>query len=52
MYFELANILLFVVIAFLTVFVLLVVTKLARPHEPTTEKNKTYECGEPPASPA
>ncbi len=48
MYFELANILLFAVLAFFTVFIILVVTKLVRPHVPTEEKNSTYECAEVP----
>lgn len=52
MHFELANILLFVVLAFATVVGLLILTKLARPHDPTPEKNKTYECGERPITPA
>jgi len=52
MYFELANILLFAGLAFFTVFILLVVTKLARPTDPSPAKNSTYECAEPPISPA
>ena len=52
MYFELANILLFAGLALFTVFILLVVAKLARPSEPSPAKNSTYECAEPPASPA
>jgi NADH-quinone oxidoreductase subunit A len=52
MYFELANVLLFALLAFFTVFILLVLTKLARPHAPSREKNITYECGELPATPA
>ncbi len=52
MYFEAANILLFAGLAFFTVFILLVVTKLARPAQPGAAKNSTYECAEPPASPA
>ena len=48
MYFELANILLFIVLAFFTVFAILVVTKLVRPHAPSEEKNSTYECAEVP----
>jgi NADH-quinone oxidoreductase subunit A len=52
MYFELANVLLFALIAFGTVIGLLLLTKLARPHQPTRAKNLTYECGELPASPA
>ncbi len=52
MYFELANILLFAGLAFFTVFILLVLTRLARPSEPSPAKNSTYECAEPPISPA
>jgi len=52
MYFEAANILLFAGLAFFTVFILLVLTKLVRPHDPYPAKNSTYECAEPPASPA
>ena len=48
MYFELANILLFAGLAFFTVFIVLVVTKLARPSQPSPAKNSTYECGMPP----
>ena len=48
MYFELANILLFAFLAFFTVFAILVVTKLVRPHAPSEQKNTTYECGEIP----
>ena len=48
MYFELANILLFAFLAFATVFAVLVVTKLVRPHAPSEQKNITYECGEIP----
>jgi NADH-quinone oxidoreductase subunit A len=52
MYFELTNILLFAGLAFFTVFILLVITKLVRPDAPSASKNSTYECAEPPASPA
>ena len=52
MHFELANVLIFVLLAFATVIGLLLLTKLARPHQPTRVKNLTYECGELPASPA
>jgi len=52
MYFELANILLFSGLAFFTVFILLVLTKLVRPEAPSEAKNSTYECAEPPISPA
>jgi len=52
MYFELANILLFAALAFFTVFIIFVVTKLIRPDAPSTAKNSTYECAEVPASPA
>lgn len=52
MYFELANILLFAALAFATVFIIFVVTKLIRPNAPSAAKNSTYECAEVPASPA
>ena len=52
MYFELANILLFAGLAFFTVFIIFVVTKLVRPDAPSEAKNSTYECAEVPASPA
>ncbi len=52
MYFEAANILLFAGLAFFTVWILFVLTKLVRPHDPYPAKNSTYECAEPPASPA
>jgi NADH-quinone oxidoreductase subunit A len=52
MYFELANILLFAGLAFFTVFILLVLTKLVRPHAPSPAKNSTYECAEPPVAQA
>jgi NADH-quinone oxidoreductase subunit A len=48
MYFELANVLLFALLALFTVFILLVVMKLARPSAPSPAKNTTYECAEPP----
>jgi len=52
MYFELANILLFAGLAFFTVFILLVITRLVRPHDPSPAKNSTYECAEPPVDQA
>jgi NADH-quinone oxidoreductase subunit A len=52
MYFDAANILLFAGLAFFTVFILLVITKFVRPNAPTPEKNSTYECAEPPITPA
>lgn len=52
MYFDLANILLFAGLAFFTVFILLVITKLARPAAPSKVKNSTYECAEAPITPA
>lgn len=52
MNFELANILLFVGLAFFTVFILLVVTKFFRPAAPTEAKQSTYECAEATLSPA
>jgi NADH-quinone oxidoreductase subunit A len=52
MHFELANILLFAGLAFFTVFILLVLTKLVRPSDPSPAKNSTYECAEPPVDQA
>lgn len=52
MYFEAANILLFAGLAFFTVFIVFVLAKLVRPADPYAAKNSTYECAEPPASPA
>lgn len=52
MYFELANILLFALLAFFTVFFVLVLTKLVRPHAPNKTKNSTYECAEIPVGQA
>jgi NADH-quinone oxidoreductase subunit A len=48
MYFELANVLIFAGLAFFTVFIVFVLTKLVRPDAPGKEKNSTYECAEPP----
>lgn len=52
MYFELANILLFAGLAFFTVWALVIFLKLLRPNAPSAAKNSTYECAEPPVSPA
>jgi NADH-quinone oxidoreductase subunit A len=52
MYFDTANILLFAALAVFTVFIMLVITKLVRPSTPSAAKNSTYECAEPPLSPA
>jgi len=52
MYFELANILLFAILAFFVVFILLVITRLVRPYAPSQEKNSTYECAERPVGQA
>ncbi len=52
MYFELANILLFALLAFFVVQILLVITKLVRPHAPNPIKNSTYECAEQPVGQA
>jgi NADH-quinone oxidoreductase subunit A len=52
MFFELANILLFALLAFFTVFILLVIMKLVRPDAPSEMKNTTYECAEPPVGAA
>ncbi len=52
MYFELANILLFALLAFATVFAIFVVTKFVRPHAPGPKKSSTYECAEVPVGQA
>jgi NADH-quinone oxidoreductase subunit A len=52
MYFELANILLFALLAFLTIFAIFLVTKLVRPNAPTKAKGSTYECAEIPVGQA
>ena len=52
MYFALANILLFALLAFATVFVIFVITRFVRPHAPTKEKGITYECAEIPVGQA
>lgn len=52
MSFNLANILVFLVVGFAFVLVCLVLGKLVRPAVPTAEKLTTYECGEPPVGQA
>ena len=52
MYFELANILLFALLAFLTIFAVFVLTKLVRPNAPSAAKQSTYECAETPVGQA
>jgi NADH-quinone oxidoreductase subunit A len=52
MYFELATILLFALLAFFVVWVILQVMKLLRPAAPDPEKLSTYECAERPVGQA
>jgi NADH-quinone oxidoreductase subunit A len=48
MYFELANILVFLLIGILFVLGTLIIGWVLRPHRPYKEKLSTYECGEVP----
>lgn len=52
MSFNLANILVFLVVGFGFVFVSLLIGRLIRPAVPTAEKLTTYECGEVPVGSA
>jgi NADH-quinone oxidoreductase subunit A len=45
---EFGKILIFIILAIIFVVITLFVAKLVRPNRPTTEKLKTYECGENP----
>ena len=45
---EFGKILIFILLAIIFVVITLFVAKLVRPNRPTTEKLKTYECGENP----
>jgi len=45
---EFGKILIFILLAIIFVVITLFVAKLIRPNRPTTEKLKTYECGENP----
>jgi NADH-quinone oxidoreductase subunit A len=45
---EFGKILIFILLAVIFVVITLFVAKLVRPNRPTTEKLKTYECGENP----
>lgn len=46
MYFDFANVLVYLFVSILFIFGSLTVGKLIRPHRPTPEKLTTYECGE------
>lgn len=48
MLFDLANIIVFLIVTLILVYGTLLVSRLIRPHNPTPEKNTIYECGEPP----
>ncbi len=47
MLFDLANIIVFLIVTLILVYGTLLVSRLIRPHNPTPEKNTIYECGEP-----
>src|SRR5262245_6918356 len=46
MYFDFANVLVYVLISGLFIFGSLTVGRILRPHRPTPQKLTTYECGE------
>jgi NADH-quinone oxidoreductase subunit A len=46
MYFDFANVLVYVVVSALFIFGSLTLGRILRPHRPTPEKLTTYECGE------
>jgi NADH-quinone oxidoreductase subunit A len=52
MYFHFANVLIFVLLAFVLCGLMLGLGLLLRPSNPTQTKLSTYECGEPPSGPA
>jgi NADH-quinone oxidoreductase subunit A len=52
MYFDFANVLIFVLLAFVLCGLMLGLGLLLRPANPTPSKLSTYECGEPPSGPA
>jgi|SRR5581483_4468277 len=52
MYFQFANVLVFVLLAFVLCGIMLGLGLLLRPTNPNPNKLSTYECGEPPSGPA
>jgi len=52
MYFHFANVIIFVLLAFVLCGLMLGLSKLLAPSNPTPGKLATYECGEPPSGPA
>jgi NADH-quinone oxidoreductase subunit A len=46
MYFDFANVLVYILVSALFIFGSLTVGRILRPHRPTPEKLTTYECGE------
>ncbi len=46
MYFDFANVLVYIVISMGFIFGSLTIGRILRPHRPTPEKLSTYECGE------
>ena len=52
MYFQFANVLVFIALAFVLCGLMLGLGLLLRPSNPSLGKLSTYECGEPPSGPA
>jgi NADH-quinone oxidoreductase subunit A len=52
MYFQFANVLVFITLAFVLCGMMLGLGLLLRPSNPNLGKLSTYECGEPPSGPA
>ena len=52
MYFDFANVIVFVALAFVLCGLMLGLGLLLRPANPNPNKLSTYECGEPPSGPA
>jgi len=52
MYFDFANVIVFVALAFVLCGLMLGLGLLLRPSNPNPNKLSTYECGEPPSGPA
>jgi NADH-quinone oxidoreductase subunit A len=52
MYFDFANVIVFVALAFVLCGLMLGLGLLLRPANPNPSKLSTYECGEPPSGPA
>lgn len=46
MYFDLANVLVYIAVSAVMILAALTFGRLVRPHRPSEQKNSTYECGE------